>query len=65
MTRLYVTRGLYPEDYLRDTVDYIALVQDSDGGIPWFPGGILDPWDHVESAMGLTIGGRFDEATRA
>ncbi|MFT7245000.1 MAG: hypothetical protein ACI82A_002365 [Candidatus Azotimanducaceae bacterium] len=65
MTRLYVTRGIYPEDYLRDTVDYIARVQDSDGAIPWFPGGILDPWDHVESAMGLTIGGRFDEAAHA
>ncbi|MFT5011609.1 MAG: hypothetical protein ACI9HA_000256 [Dinoroseobacter sp.] len=65
MTKLYVSRGLYPEDYLKNTVDYIASVQDADGAIAWFPGGSLDPWDHVESAMGLTIGGRFDEAAHA
>jgi hypothetical protein len=65
VTGLYVSRGLYPEDYLKDTVNYIANVQQDDGAIPWFPGGHLDPWDHVESAMGLTIGGRYEEAQRA
>ncbi len=65
MTRLYVTKGFYPEKYLNDTVDYIASVQQSDGAIPWFESGSLDPWDHIESAMGLTIGGRYEEAKRA
>ena len=65
MTRLYVTEGMFPADYLKDTVDYIASVQTPDGAIPWFTDGSLDPWDHVESAMGLTIGGRFDEAKAA
>lgn len=49
----------------RETVDYIEEVQLSSGLIPWYEGGTADPWDHVESAMGLSIGGRFDAARRA
>ena len=33
--------------------------------IPWFPGGHADPWNHVEAAMALAIGGRRAEAERA
>jgi len=44
---------------------YIAEQQHSDGCIPWFRGQIADPWDHVEAAMGLTVGGWIDEARRA
>jgi hypothetical protein len=65
MTRVYVSMGFYPAEYFRDTVDYIADTQTADGAIPWFPGGMMDPWDHIESAMGLTIGGRLDEARQA
>ncbi|MEJ2090035.1 MAG: prenyltransferase [Gammaproteobacteria bacterium] len=50
---------------LTRTADYIAAVQHADGGIPWFEGGIIDPWDHVESAMGLSVGGRLAEAQNA
>lgn len=57
--------GFFPQDYFRDSADYIARVQQRDGAIPWYEGGCLDPWDHVESAMGLTIGGKLDEAKRA
>ena len=35
------------------------------GAIPWFPEGKIDPWDHLESAMGLAIGGAFEEAQAA
>lgn len=45
--------------------DYIASQQDPNGALPWFQGGHLDPWDHVEAAMGLTITGHVDEAMRA
>ncbi len=45
--------------------DWISKVQLPSGQIPWSPGGKTDPWDHVESAMGLTIGGRYDLARRA
>lgn len=65
MTKLYIPRGFYPEEYFHPTVDYIASIQDADGAIPWYEDGCLDPWDHVESAMGLTIGKRFDEAKQA
>ncbi|HZQ87880.1 MAG TPA: hypothetical protein VFA83_23740, partial [Acidimicrobiales bacterium] len=49
----------------RDTVDSIARIQLADGMIPWFPGGHCDPWNHVEAAMALTLGGRIAEAERA
>ncbi len=45
--------------------DYIEKVQQDDGAIAWFEGGHLDPWDHVEAAMALTIGGRTSQARLA
>lgn len=50
---------------IRDTVDAIARVQRPDGSIPWYEGGQVDPWNHVEAAMALDIGGRHDEASQA
>lgn len=43
----------------------IALTQRDNGDIPWSPGDKTDPWDLVESAMGLTIGGHFERAEAA
>ena len=43
----------------------IAAIQLPSGEIPWAVGGKTDPWDHVESAMGLTVGGFFAEARQA
>lgn len=45
--------------------DYIAITQRASGEIPWFDGGKTDPWDHVEAAMGLSIGGYSGHARRA
>lgn len=53
-----------PWHLLRKTVDYILSVQEADGAIPWFVNGKLDPWDHVEALMGLSIGGEFAAAKR-
>ena len=39
--------------------------QRESGEIPWCDGQKTDPWDHVESAIGLTIGGHYDAARRA
>jgi hypothetical protein len=50
---------------LQETVDAIAEWQLPSGMIPWFPGGHADPWNHVEAAMALTLGGRMAEADRA
>ena len=44
---------------------FIADVQKANGEIPWSIGGKTDPWDHVESAMGLTVAGFYEEARRA
>lgn len=45
--------------------DFIANVQKDNGEIPWSIGGKTDPWDHIESAMGLSIAGYVDESERA
>ena len=43
----------------------IAQTQLESGEIPWCEGQKTDPWDHVEAAMGLSIGGYLNEARRA
>jgi hypothetical protein len=50
---------------LEPAVDYIERVQRPDGLIPWYPDGPADPWDHVESAMALSVAGRDAAARRA
>lgn len=50
---------------LDQTVDAIASVQHADGGIPWVPGGKTDPWNMVEAAMALDVGGRHERAELA
>ncbi len=47
---------------LEVTAAWIAGRQRADGGIPWFPDGKLDPWNHVQCAMALTTFGRLEEA---
>ena len=65
MSGLYLSRGLFPTEFLRPTVQFILETQRESGEIPWFDGGYADPWDHVEAAMGLSIGGEFDAARKA
>ncbi|MBU2261063.1 MAG: phenyltransferase domain-containing protein, partial [Proteobacteria bacterium] len=45
--------------------DFITGMQKSNGEIPWSEGGKTDPWDHVESAMGLSVAGYLREAEKA
>ena len=47
------------------TTETIAELQLANGMIPWFPGGHADPWNHVEAAMALALGGRRHDAERA
>ncbi len=44
---------------------FIASIQKESGEIPWSKEGKTDPWDHIESAMGLCIGGFCEDAKRA
>ena len=43
----------------------IARTQRPSGEIPWCDGQKTDPWDHVESAMGLAMAGFLPEARKA
>ena len=45
-----------------DVADLITKVQKESGEIPWWEGEKTDPWDHVEAAMGLGIGGHLKAA---
>lgn len=47
------------------TAAWIASVQLPSGAIPWYPDGPLDPWNHVEAAMGLDVAGCHTEAEAA
>jgi hypothetical protein len=47
------------------TAHSIAETQRADGMIPWFFSGHCDPWNHVESAMALSVCGLHAEAERA
>ncbi len=48
-----------------DAGRYIRSCQQSDGAILWFADGKLDPWDHTEAAMGLSISGDLAAAKKA
>lgn len=65
MSELNFSKGVYPEAFFLSTVNFIRQVQQPSGAIPWFEGGHCDPWDHIESAMGLSIHGDFLNAERA
>jgi len=57
--------GIVEATELQGTVEAIAEWQLPSGMIPWFPGGHADPWNHVEAAMALTLGGHHAAAERA
>jgi hypothetical protein len=57
--------GVLTEEQLHETGTFLASLQLPDGLIPWFGGHYADPWNHIESAMALTVCGRIAEAERA
>lgn len=62
--KLSVSEELTPIS-LEKIAAFITSIQKENGEIPWSAGGKTDPWDHVESAMGLSTAGFFTEAGRA
>jgi hypothetical protein len=62
--KLEVPGLLSPAD-IEATADSIVDQQEPNGMILWFPGGHADPWNHIEAAMALALGGRRVEAERA
>jgi MMP endo-(1,4)-3-O-methyl-alpha-D-mannosidase len=63
--KLVDVAGVVTAGELQATTDAIAEWQLPSGMIPWFPGGHADPWNHVEAAMALTLGGHDAAADRA
>lgn len=54
-----------PFAHLRPAANRILEIQTPDGAIPWFEDGAWDPWNHVESAMALTVMGEVAAAAAA
>lgn len=66
--KLDSSRSRSVRDFSVDTeaiAELIAQTQLDSGEIPWCPGQKTDPWDHIEAAMGLSIGGYTQQARRA
>jgi hypothetical protein len=57
--------GVLSADQVRQTVTWIAQQQLDDGALPWSRGEQLDPWDSVEAAMALDVGGEHPRAAAA
>ncbi|GAB17757.1 hypothetical protein GOEFS_038_00240 [Gordonia effusa NBRC 100432] len=65
MTRQPAVPGILSAQQAAATGAAIADMQTDSGALPWFPGGKTDPWDHVESAMALSVTGFIAEAEAA
>ncbi len=52
-------------DYFNGARDTILGLQNPDGSIPWFKNGVIDPWNHLEAAMGLNLIGERKAAEHA
>lgn len=61
----FVPSEKLPAGYLDGALARIIDVQDDNGAIPWFEDGVFDPWNHLEAAMALNIGGAHAAADRA
>lgn len=46
-------------------VDFISSLQTEHGDIPWHENGKTDPWDLVETIMGLNVANRLDVSYKA
>ena len=53
------------QEVVQDSYQYIKSLQLDSGAIPWFHQGKLDPWDHVEAAMGMCIAGDITSSQNA
>ena len=65
MEKLYLGRGQFPPNFFDGAAARILDLQRPDGAIPWFDGGVVDPWNHIEAAMGLSVLGHHEAAETA
>ena len=52
-------------EFYRPSIDFILDTQLSSGAIPWERDGKIDPWDHIEAAMGLAVAGELEASEKA
>ncbi|MGC6512537.1 MAG: prenyltransferase [Parvibaculales bacterium] len=52
------------DGFFRGAVDRIKTLQRSDGAIPWYAGGVVDPWNHLEAVMGLNLCGEAEAVSK-
>jgi len=57
--------GVLSAQEAADSARHLAALQRGNGMIPWFHGGHCDPWNHVESAMAMSVCGLLDESEAA
>ena len=57
--------SILTDGYFDGARDTILSVQNKDGSIPWFKNGVIDPWNHLEAAMGLNLIGERAAAEHA
>ena len=65
MIKLQATSLRHIVDSLKCSAEFILNIQLDNGAIPWFKDGKLDPWDHTEAAMALSVMGYWQSAERA
>ena len=65
MKKLYLLTDTFPQGFFDGAVNRIKELQRPNGAIPWFDGGVFDPWNHIEAAMGLATAGAVEDAVRA
>jgi hypothetical protein len=57
--------GVLSAEEVARSAETIVALQHATGMIPWCAGGHCDAWNHVETAMALSLTGFIDEAERA
>ena len=55
----------FADPYFDGARQTILRLQNTDGAIPWFKNGVIDPWNHLEAAMGLNLLGERAAAENA
>jgi len=62
---LYLTKRAVEDGFFAGSLARILDLQRPDGSIPWYDGGVVDPWNHAHAAMGLSVLGEIEAAERA
>ncbi len=65
MKPFHLTREAVEAGYFEGAHKRIRDLQNADGAISWYDGGVIDPWNHTEAAMALSVLGDRDSADRA